>query len=128
MSAEMADAMFREFAETRRRRTRNKLVEAHIGFANHVARRYSNRGIADEDLRQVALHALVKAVDRFDPDYGAAFTSFAQTISLAASWIALTPVCMIEECTSNPLTLVSKPSPPLWPVTTFIIEGSPTST
>lgn len=77
MSAEMADSLFREYAETRKRRTRNKLVEAHIGFANHVARRYTNRGVADEDLRQVALLALVKAVDRFDPEYGAAFTSFA---------------------------------------------------
>ena len=69
--------LFREFRRTGRRSTRNELVDAHIGFANHVAKRFSNRGTPDEDLRQVALLGLVKAVDRYDPDYGAAFTSFA---------------------------------------------------
>lgn len=71
------ERLFRTFAETGRRRDRNRLVEAHVGFAHHIARRYQNRGIATEDLHQIALLALVKAVDRFDPDHGAAFTSFA---------------------------------------------------
>lgn len=69
--------LFVEYRSTRRRRTRNRLVEAHIGFAHHIAARYANRGVADEDLRQIALLALVKAVDRFDPEVGAAFTTFA---------------------------------------------------
>jgi RNA polymerase sigma factor (sigma-70 family) len=63
--------------QTRRRRDRNALVETHTGFAYHIANRYRSRGMADEDIRQVALLALVKAIDRFDPDHGAAFTSFA---------------------------------------------------
>lgn len=71
------DELFARFNRTRRRRDRNLLVEAHIGFAHHVARRYSSRGIPDDDLRQIAFVALVSAVDRFDPEYGAAFTSFA---------------------------------------------------
>lgn len=74
--AETAE-LFRQYRRTGRRRDRNALVEAHMGFAHHVARRFANRGVAEEDLRQVALLALVKAVDRFDPDVGAAFTSFA---------------------------------------------------
>lgn len=69
--------LFQEYKRTGRRSVRNELVDAHIGFANHVAKRFSNRGTPDDDLRQVALLGLVKAVDRFDPDYGAAFTSFA---------------------------------------------------
>ena len=76
-SAEEIEALFATFQRTGRRRDRNRLVEAHTGFAAHIARRYANRGVADEDLRQVALLALVKAVDRFDPTYGVAFTSFA---------------------------------------------------
>ncbi|MCB0992310.1 MAG: SigB/SigF/SigG family RNA polymerase sigma factor [Acidimicrobiales bacterium] len=71
------DALFERYRQTRRRRDRNALVEAHIGFANHLARRYSNRGLERQDLEQVALLALVKAVDRFDPGVGAAFTTFA---------------------------------------------------
>lgn len=76
-SSEDVDELFRLYKRSKRRRTRNQLVEAHIGFAHHIARRYRNRGVPDDDLRQIALLALVKAVDRFDPDVGAAFTSFA---------------------------------------------------
>ena len=70
-------ALFEEFARTRKRKDRNRLVEAHLGFAHHVAARYANRGVPAEDLRQIALLALVKAVDRFDPSREIAFTSFA---------------------------------------------------
>lgn len=69
--------LFEELSRTGRRRIRNALVDRHIGFARHIAKRYRNRGIADDDLNQIALLALVKAVDRYDPNYGAAFTAFA---------------------------------------------------
>jgi RNA polymerase sigma-B factor len=72
-----ARELFVQYRQTRRRRIRNRIVEAHIGFAHHIARRYANRGTNEDDLRQIALLALVKAVDRFDPTHGAAFTSFA---------------------------------------------------
>lgn len=77
LSEEDARELFDRYRASGRRRDRNRLVEAHIGFARHVAGRFSNRGVPDEDLHQVALLALVKAVDRYDPDVGAAFTSFA---------------------------------------------------
>jgi len=71
------EELFRQLAQTRRRSVRNQLVDRHIGFARHIAKRYANRGIADDDLNQIALLALVKAVDRYDPDFGATFTAFA---------------------------------------------------
>jgi RNA polymerase sigma-B factor len=67
---------FQEYVQTRDRRLRNELVEAHMGLAVHIAKRYSRRGL-DDDLRQVAMIGLVKAVDRFDPEHGAAFSTFA---------------------------------------------------
>jgi RNA polymerase sigma-B factor len=70
-------ALFAEFARTRDRRLRNQLVERHMGLAAHVSRRYGRRGAPDDDLRQVAFLALVKAVDRFEPDRGVAFSTFA---------------------------------------------------
>jgi RNA polymerase sigma-B factor len=70
-------ALFREFRTTRSRRVRNELVERHMGLAAHVARRFGRRGPSDEDLRQVAFLALVKAVDRFEPDRNVAFSTFA---------------------------------------------------
>ncbi len=70
-------ALFVEFTRTRDRRLRNELVERHMGLAAHVARRFGRRGPAADDLRQVAFLALVKAVDRFDPERNVAFSTFA---------------------------------------------------
>jgi RNA polymerase sigma-B factor len=70
-------ALFREFAATRQRSVRNRLVERHMGLAAHIANRYRRANMGDDDLRQVAMVGLVKAVDRFDPDYGGSFSSFA---------------------------------------------------
>jgi RNA polymerase sigma-B factor len=73
--------LFREFAAGRERSVRNRLVERHMGLAAHIAQRYRRSNMSDDDLRQVAMLGLVKAVDRFDPDYGAPFAAFAgQTI------------------------------------------------
>lgn len=69
--------LFFEFASTRHRSIRNRLVERHMGLAAHIAKRFSRPGIADDDLRQVAMLGLVKAVDRFDPEYGVPFAAFA---------------------------------------------------
>ena len=73
------DTLFREFVDTRDRRVRNAIVERHLGLAAHIAKRYGGKASGDDDLRQVAMLGLVKAVDRFDPDHGAAFSSFAGT-------------------------------------------------
>ena len=69
--------LFRTLAATNRRSIRNQLVERHMGLAAHIAKRYGRSGTRDDDLRQVAMVGLVKAVDRFDPEYGASFSAFA---------------------------------------------------
>ena len=68
---------FSRFAETRDPELRNELVEAHLGLAEYLARRFANRGEPLDDLVQVASLGLTKAVDRFDPDRGLEFTTFA---------------------------------------------------
>ena len=68
---------FVEFAETKDPRLRDELVEAHLDLARQLARRFSNRGEAYDDLAQVASIALIKSVDRFDPERGVAFSTFA---------------------------------------------------
>lgn len=50
-----------------------------MGLAVHLARRFSRGRGVDEDLRQVAMLGLVKAVDRFDPEMGVPFVAFAST-------------------------------------------------
>jgi RNA polymerase sigma-B factor len=71
------DPDFFEFRQSRDRTLRNQLIERHLGIAHHLARRYRHRGVADDDLVQVATIGLLKAVDRFDPERGASFASFA---------------------------------------------------
>jgi RNA polymerase sigma-B factor len=69
--------LFRRYRETGERRYRNDIVERHRTLADGAARRYRSRGIAEDDLRQTALLAMIRAVDRFDPDQGTSFATFA---------------------------------------------------
>ncbi len=70
-------ALFFELASNRDPTVRGRLVTAHLGLAHQLARRYANRGEPYEDLVQVASLAIVKSVDRFDPERGVEFTTFA---------------------------------------------------
>ena len=49
----------------------------YLPLARHVAARYRGGSEPIEDLEQVASLALVKAIDRFDPERGASFSSYA---------------------------------------------------
>ncbi len=64
-------------SESHRRTIRDRLVTEHLPVAEHIARRFRNRGQPTEDLTQVATVGLINAVDRFDPDRGTDFLSFA---------------------------------------------------
>lgn len=69
--------LFEELARTGSVEVRNELVESFAPLAEYFANRYRKRGADHEDLRQVAHLALVRAVDRFDPEVGVAFSTFA---------------------------------------------------
>jgi RNA polymerase sigma-B factor len=68
---------FQEYARTRDRTLRDELVTAHMGLAEYLARRFTNRGEPLDDLLQVASLGLLKAVDRFDPERGLEFSTYA---------------------------------------------------
>lgn len=82
MSSEVAAAtddsleLFVQYRSSGRRSIRNRIVEQHIGLAVHIAKRLAS-GRGNEDIEQVAMIGLVKAVDRFDPSLGVPFTAFA---------------------------------------------------
>ncbi|MGE2721408.1 SigB/SigF/SigG family RNA polymerase sigma factor [Mycolicibacterium celeriflavum] len=59
------------------RRQRDLICERCLPLAEHIARRYRNRGEAHEDLVQAARVGLVNALNRFDVDNGTEFLSFA---------------------------------------------------
>jgi RNA polymerase sigma-B factor len=58
-------------------RARDQLIERFLPLARKLAARYMRSGEPYDDLVQVASLGLVKAVDRFDPSRGNAFTSYA---------------------------------------------------
>lgn len=68
---------FAEYRSTRSRDVRNELVQEYMGLAEAMAHRYSHRGEPIEDLSQVAMVGLLKAVERFEPARGVRFASFA---------------------------------------------------
>jgi RNA polymerase sigma-B factor len=76
VSAAEDHARFRRYRRERDPALRDALVERYLPLARSLARRYHS-GSERDDVLQVASLALLKAVDRFDPDNGAAFTSYA---------------------------------------------------
>ncbi len=56
---------------------REAFIERTMTIVHHVARRYADRGESYDDLVQVGAIGLMKAVDRFDPDRGVRFATFA---------------------------------------------------
>ncbi len=56
---------------------RNAIVSKYINLADFLSRKFINRGVDYDDIYQVACMALIKAVDRFSPDKGVKFVSFA---------------------------------------------------
>jgi len=59
------------------RRQRDAVVERCLPLAEHIARRYRNRGEPLDDLIQTARMGLVHAINRFNVDNGADFLAFA---------------------------------------------------
>src|SRR3954452_644934 len=56
---------------------REELIERYMPLARSLALRYRRGGGPLDDLIQVASVGLVKAVDRWDPERGLAFSSYA---------------------------------------------------
>ena len=68
---------FRHYGRTGETHLRDRLIERALPLAHQVARRYHRSGEPFDDLLQVARLGLCKAVERFDPDRGVAFSTYA---------------------------------------------------
>jgi len=76
-SALSSSQLFERWRQSGDRGARDELIERFLPLARKLARRYVRSSEPSEDLVQVASLGLVKAVERFDPRRGFAFTSFA---------------------------------------------------
>ena len=70
-------ALFCRWRRDRDVRAREALVREYLPLARKLASRWRNTPEPFEDLMQVATIGLLGAIDRFDPDRGVAFSSFA---------------------------------------------------
>ena len=79
-------ALHRRYRDTtdpaERDRIRAQLVDAYHDFVYFLARKFQNRGEPLDDIVQVGYLGLIKAIERFDPDLGFEFTTFA-TLTVA---------------------------------------------
>lgn len=74
--------LFTEFAglaprDPGRPALRGRLVTAYLPVVRHIARRFGGRGEPVDDLEQAGTVGLLNAVDRFDPERGIDFLSYA---------------------------------------------------
>jgi RNA polymerase sigma-B factor len=76
MTGEAAD--LRAYADHREPGARERLIRRYLPLANSIARRH-DRGqrVPLEDLQQIAAIGLLKALERYDPAHGIAFSTFA---------------------------------------------------
>jgi RNA polymerase sigma-B factor len=72
-----SNTLFVRWQKSGDQRAREELVNRFLPLARNLARRYAGAREPFDDLLQVASLGLVKAIDRFDVERGAAFSSFA---------------------------------------------------
>lgn len=58
------------------------LVQQHLGLVGSVVRRFAGLGHDHDDLFQIGCIGLIKAAERFDPDYGVQFSTYAVPLIL----------------------------------------------
>ena len=71
-------------SDAERSGVRDELIETHMPLVHHLARRYADRGEPLEDVTQVATIGLIQAIDKFDPERGSAFSTYAVPTILGA--------------------------------------------
>jgi RNA polymerase sigma-32 factor len=77
LSKEDEQALSRRFNDHQDLDAARDLVMAHLRFVVHIAKGYTGYGLPIGDLIQEGNVGLLKAVKRFDPDYGVRLVSFA---------------------------------------------------
>jgi RNA polymerase sigma-B factor len=76
MAEELENELFLRYKETGDTALRNAIAEKYLYIAEIIAKKFANRGVEYDDLKQVAALALVRGIDRFDPAMGMQFSTF----------------------------------------------------
>lgn len=69
--------LFSEYRRTGNIELRDEIVNLYIYIAEILSRRFVNRGVEYDDIYQVACMGILYAIERFDPDKGVKFATYA---------------------------------------------------
>lgn len=70
-------AVLIERAQAGEKEAREVLIEQNLGLVHHIVKRFWGRGYEAEDLFQVGVIGLMKAIDKFDTGYEVKFSTYA---------------------------------------------------
>ena len=76
MTEEVVNELFKRYKESGDVAIRNQIAEKYLYIADILAKKFVGRGVEYDDLKQVASYALLRGIDRFNPDLGMQFTTF----------------------------------------------------
>ena len=76
MTDDKINELFRQYKNTGDNTLRNQIAEKYLYIADIIAKKFVGRGVEYDDLKQVASYALLRGIERFDPDLGMQFTTF----------------------------------------------------
>ena len=76
MTEEVVNELFKRYKESGDTAIRNQIAEKYLYIAEILAKKFVGRGVEYDDLKQVASYALLRGIDRFNPDLGMQFTTF----------------------------------------------------
>ncbi len=76
MANERIDLLFKQYKESGDVALRNQIAEHYLYIADILAKKFVGRGVEYDDLKQVASYAILRGIDRFDPEMGMQFTTF----------------------------------------------------
>ncbi|MFN3647961.1 MAG: SigB/SigF/SigG family RNA polymerase sigma factor [Armatimonadota bacterium] len=70
-------SLFAEFIRTRDPALREQLIAEHVNLVRYLAAKFASRGEPLDDLVQVGMIGLINAIDRYEPDRGVRFSTYA---------------------------------------------------
>ena len=76
MTDEKVNELFMQYKQTGDVKIRNQIAENYLYIADVIAKKFVGRGVEYDDLKQVASLALIKGIDRFNPELGLKFSTF----------------------------------------------------
>ena len=66
-----------EHMQAGEKEVREVLIEQNLGLVHHIVKRFLNRGYDTEDLFQIGVIGLIKAIYKFDPSFDVKFSTYA---------------------------------------------------